>query len=451
MKKIIALILTLVMALSLGACAPAAEESAVSSGESEGGDDIVISVWLNASDDTRLKSFTWAMEEFMKTHDNVTFDVDYLGENSDDYQAKWTAAAQADNFPDIFRTGSGMVAQWAKAGLLADLGAEIYADEEYLSWLQGGSLEFCNAYTPEGTVYCVPDLVETQGWVYNTKLFDQCGLEIPETWEELVHCIEVFNQNGITPVLHGGTDKWAIWGYHSFFTRYGLTYDECVEIAAGEKKFAESEGITKALGRMQELAEMGAYNEDAYTISHTDAWERFKAGQGAMYTVYSNIANGVLEDPEITQEQIDAYAQMEFNFGPEFPDGALERHSGLRYYGWAYAFGKSAAATPEKKALVVEFTKLLSSKEAAQIQADSGSNHATVHEVSYPEKSGIENSFIKSFTQPSDLIPTTDPFVYWFDQAYLDTYYNVVTAVILGQATAEQGVQMLQDLHDSLQ
>lgn len=51
----------------------------------------------------------------------------------------------------------------------------------------------------DGRIYGIPAEIQANGIWYNKALFDQCGLEIPETYDELLNCCKVLRENGITP------------------------------------------------------------------------------------------------------------------------------------------------------------------------------------------------------------------------------------------------------------
>ena len=56
----------------------------------------------------------------------------------------------------------------------------------------------------------------------NQELFDQYGLKIPETMDEMYEVSKVFVENGITPVSLGEKDKWpGLFPFGILALRYG--------------------------------------------------------------------------------------------------------------------------------------------------------------------------------------------------------------------------------------
>lgn len=461
MKKYLAILLALVMMFSLVACAQSNEENSAdpetsntpstsdtpstndtssTSDAPEADQQVEFEVWFPANDAETGKTtgngfFIKQAEKYMEENSNVKINITYIGENADDFQAKWTLAAANDNLPDMIVAVAGNLDEWAANGVIINMKDDIAGFADAYS---AGSLESTNQYCEEGSVYGIPLWTETQGWMYNTELFDQCGLEVPETYEDLLNCIEVFNANGITPIAHGGTDKWAIWGYHSFFTRYGLTYDMAQQLQTGELKFADCEPITKTFARLEELHNAGAFNADANSTSHAQALARFEEGQAAMYTIYSAVIPG-LQNP-------DTVNRTEYNLGPEFADGALDGRSGLRMYGWTLALGNSAKSDDAKYAAIMDFLKFQAGEVSAQIAVNDGAAPPTSTLEIPAGSSQFAAAILEAATD--DYISTTDPFNYWFDTAYLDTYRSAVTGVICGDINAAEAVQLLQEVTD---
>lgn len=61
----------------------------------------------------------------------------------------------------------------------------------------------------DGSVYAVP-LNDVQPVVlyYNQELFDQAGIEVPQTWAEVEEAVAVFNEEGVTPFSLAGGSVW---------------------------------------------------------------------------------------------------------------------------------------------------------------------------------------------------------------------------------------------------
>ncbi|MBQ3423836.1 MAG: extracellular solute-binding protein [Clostridia bacterium] len=69
--------------------------------------------------------------------------------------------------------------------------------------------------TEDGTVYGVPGSVCYGGFFYNKAIFEQCGVEVPKTWDEFMTVCQTIADAGITPIAFGIKDSWMVAEYLS--------------------------------------------------------------------------------------------------------------------------------------------------------------------------------------------------------------------------------------------
>ena len=162
-------------------------------------------------------------------------DVEVIIESaaSDEHTTKMKLAAQTNSLPDVFYMISGDAVEMAKAGYLADLTADIKADPEFAGRFLPGMLD---SMVIDGKTYGIPSEMFVNGIWYNKALFDQCGLELPVTFEDMLHCAEVFRANGITPMARGNKSVFSCWSTWTMHCRYGF-YDHIDGIIAGTDKW----------------------------------------------------------------------------------------------------------------------------------------------------------------------------------------------------------------------
>ena len=129
-----------------------------------------------------------------------------------------------------------------KEGLIADLTDDLTSDEDFMNGFLSGMTDVLNI---DGRIYGIPAEIQANGIWYNKALFDQCGLEIPETYDELLNCCKVLRENGITPMARGTKDSFAVWCLTNMFCRFGF-YDHIDNILAGEDKW-NNEDLSNSL------------------------------------------------------------------------------------------------------------------------------------------------------------------------------------------------------------
>ncbi len=115
--------------------------------------------------------------------------------------------------PDVLLMwNGGQLSSAAYQGLLADV-SEV--------WTQGNFTEaygrrFRDISRFEGTLRFVPAGFSWSGIYYNKEVFDQFGLEPPDTWEEFIGICDTLLANGITPM--------SLAGQNSFISIYWFEY-----------------------------------------------------------------------------------------------------------------------------------------------------------------------------------------------------------------------------------
>lgn len=94
----------------------------------------------------------------------------------------------------------------------------------------------------DGKLVAIPQEVVAYGLFINKDMFDQYGLELPETPEEFLECCRVFKENGIeTPV---GANRWWLETFvlaQAYADLYngGNTEAEIAALNSGEKKYSD--------------------------------------------------------------------------------------------------------------------------------------------------------------------------------------------------------------------
>ncbi len=158
-----------------------------------------------------------------------------------------------------------------------------FSDEEWSSRLVAPEISQLN-----GVQYAFPLKAQGgfQGLIYNKKVFEDNGIEVPSTPEEFDAACQTLLANGVTPVLIA-SDKWVpqIWTTAGFARSFG-TEEAAKEMSeklfAGEVDFNDYPNLADVIDDMLALATKGYINDDVATMTWDDAWVRLASGEGAM-------------------------------------------------------------------------------------------------------------------------------------------------------------------------
>jgi raffinose/stachyose/melibiose transport system substrate-binding protein len=283
------LAVTVVAALALTAgCS--GQGNAASTGDADSGTLTVL--WREGQADG-LKA---VIAEFEKQNPDATVEVTYA--EGDAYLAAIRTQLQAGTAPDVLHVwpGNGNVAATiplAENGSLMDLSDE--------PWVDSLSEEIAPYTQYDGKTYSFPSTLSIIGAVYNNAALAASGLEIPETWSDVIQFCEDARDQGTVAFSVGLTST-----HESQFISYAL-YPQLVQgpdpdlderIAAGETTFADS-GWKEALDKNVEMAEAGCFNDSAQGADMFEASRIMSEGESiGMVTIGQYMP--IINNPDLT-------------------------------------------------------------------------------------------------------------------------------------------------------
>ncbi len=198
-KKTLALVLTGVMTLGMAVGVQAEDEKVVLN---------VINYHVGT--DYAAEYYSYLFEEFQKTEEgkNVEFQFEEIP-TTDAFNQKIKLLISSGDLPDIvFNGGNNITEMAARSGKVADLTPYFDADPEWKALFDQTSLDF---NTVDGKIYGVPVSKEISYIYYNKELFEQAGIEAPETsfasWDEFFDACEKLKAAGIIPVGMDSADS----------------------------------------------------------------------------------------------------------------------------------------------------------------------------------------------------------------------------------------------------
>ncbi|MBQ6655199.1 MAG: extracellular solute-binding protein [Erysipelotrichaceae bacterium] len=199
MKKLLTLLLAVLMLLAFTGC---------SNGNNQGGgkDDILteltepvtIKVW-NTYTYHQQEAFQEMVDSFNKSQDKVT--VVYEPQAYQDYDSNLLLAVRNGTGPNISNRYPSSAAAYIEENLLVNLTPYINNDKigikNFKENLVGKVYEEITQWG-EDSVYVFPIIITSEVLYYNKTLFDELGLAVPTTWEELTEVSKViYEKKGI--------------------------------------------------------------------------------------------------------------------------------------------------------------------------------------------------------------------------------------------------------------
>lgn len=278
MKKMLSLLLTAIMVLSMMSVAFADEP-------------VKITVFHYMVEGQKADGMVAIQEAFKAAHPEVTleFENQAYSQGTDYWPQLETAIAAGDN-PEIIMGNPGMYSSLIDEGYIMDLTGNETITSLGLTAGDMGDVSY------QGKWYAYPVDFKSWGVFYNVKMFEELGLEVPTTKTELLAVCEALHNKGIIP--------WAQWYADGASVDIEMRpivwtdalangdYDMFEKLMSGEKKIADYPYFAKGL---QEWADRIGTNwaaNNATSNKQTDANEMFVSGKaGLLYQGTWNIGS----------------------------------------------------------------------------------------------------------------------------------------------------------------
>lgn len=305
-----------------------------------------------------ILAFWDAMERFEAKYPNVTVNHEVLGH--DTYEMKIKTLAAGNELPDLYSVKGSMAQVFANSGSIASIDTYLENDKQWKDGFVDGAFD---NFTVNGQVYGVPDSSSTTSLIYyNRQIFKEVGLDtFPATWEEFETAIQLLKDSGYTPISVGNKGKWLLESclLSTLGDRYTGT-DWFKNLGQGSK-FTDPEFVS-ALAALQDLASIGAFNDDINSIDNMQQKIPYFNGEAAMFIEGAWAINAVLQDaPEDILNATGVAVVPSVDGGKGNP---IAVSGGA---GWAFAMSSELDGT--KADMAAELLKMLSDAEYSKVIA----------------------------------------------------------------------------------
>ena len=242
----------------------------------ESGEEVTLSIYTQYADDDTKVPYDYAVEQLKEAYPNV--ELNLIVQAQDDGQTLKTLAATGQ-LPDIYQASTDIINTFRESNQIMVLN-DVAKSTGFLDKLYEANKDL--AYAEDGNIYAFPfSGQEYVLWYYNKALFEENGLEVPKTYDELKNCIEVFKSKGITPLALFGQEGWnTAAAYDVVATRY--TEGGIKALDEGTASITDEAYLTAAK-TLEELVAAGLFQDSATTTNYDQASEMFLSGNAAMF------------------------------------------------------------------------------------------------------------------------------------------------------------------------
>ncbi|WP_245805790.1 extracellular solute-binding protein [Bacillus alkalicellulosilyticus] len=251
-----------------------------SNGDTSSEEVVDLTFWASSNPDRADFQLTMArVEQFNEEHPNINLKIETTAHA--DYRTRLNTQAAGGQLPDIFQVWPG-----AELKPLVDGGAVQSLNPIKGNWTDNGLLdeEVFNDFTFEGESYAIPSVQNPTSFVfYDKDMLASVGFDsFPDTYEGLLELIEALKGDDITPIALGNSAPWVLQSVYISTIADRFTGPDFLEgVANGERKFTDPDFV-QGLEVIEELYQVGAFNEDLNTIDSNQMIEYFIQGRAAM-------------------------------------------------------------------------------------------------------------------------------------------------------------------------
>ncbi|GAB4455682.1 MAG: extracellular solute-binding protein [Anaerolineae bacterium] len=351
-RRLAAFFIVALLVAALGVAPAAAQE------------EVTLVVWDNWTRDAEQAMIQQLNEEFMEAHPGVTIAREVYA--TDDLTDILPLALSEETGPDVTMINQGYSGMGAlvQAGLLLPLND--YADQ-YDWWSRYAlGLHSRNSFSEDGAqfgvgnLYGVSNTAEVVGVYYHKGIFEEYGLEIPQTLEAFEALANTLLENGVTPIVFGSLDGWP--AIHEFSVLQGvyITLEELDALMYRlEDGTFDTEANLMAAEKLVEWVNAGFFSPGFEGMDYDNAtFGAFLNQEGAMWITGNWMTGSIVEELDAESVGFFAFPSDEEGVPAIVPGGV----------GLAYGIRADSAHAD----LAAEYIDLITGPRAAELLFEQG-------------------------------------------------------------------------------
>ncbi|MBP2416726.1 ABC transporter substrate-binding protein [Microlunatus capsulatus] len=254
----------------------------------EGGEAVTLTYLLGGNDDATVASAAKLVEAFQAANPGITVETESRPGGSDGDNLIKTKLSTQD-MSDVFAYNNGsLLAALKPTTNLVPMAGE--------AWASTLDKVFVDATTVDGQLFGAPNGTAFGGGVlYNTKVYEQLGLQIPKTWDEFMANNDKIKAAGITPVEATYGDTWTsqLPVLADYANVEAANPDFAEQYTAGQAKYATTPAALAGFQHIEELSKGGYFNKNFASAKFNDGLKDIASGKAAHYPQIGSVAAGL--------------------------------------------------------------------------------------------------------------------------------------------------------------
>lgn len=262
--------------------------------------------WLlsRPADGSTISIFKELAAEYAEEHPGFSLEL-ITTPDRPSYIQKYETLAAANKLPELFDTDATPFAQkLADRGQMIDAEA-LLKDLDLYDDYRENALNYQRF--DDGALNMIPFEFQLEFFWYNTALFEQAGVQVPKSLEDVPQMCTDLRAAGITPIALDGQDQWPLERYIAYYPFRLAGPDYIQELKRGDASLADEVG-QPAVDWLAALASAGCFDAGFSSTGYSDAQALFTSGQAAMYNI------GTWELGNLATENLDAAVRDQVDF-----------------------------------------------------------------------------------------------------------------------------------------
>ena len=277
-------------------------------------EDVTIVLYNYMSETPKQIGLENVEKAFAETQPDYNITWDNKGYNQSDYFTQLQTAFASGDTVDLMMGNPSLYPDLIDQGFVEDLTGNEFVESLNLSETDLGDASY------NGTLYAVPIDFKSWGVYYNTKIFEENGLEVPKTLDEMIHVCDVLKENGIEPYVFAYADAVELdCEVKNAVLQAALKNgdnDIFEKLCNGEMKIQDYPYYKEILEAFAKNT-LNYITEDALSTNQQGALEKFVAGKGAMVVLGTWMTADLEAMIEGTDFSYDIFAKPFDNDGEE--------------------------------------------------------------------------------------------------------------------------------------
>lgn len=366
---------------------------------------------------------------YEELHPDVTIELQQ--ESDQGYKDKIKTLTASQSLPDVYFTWAGAyAAQFYDNGLVQDLTSVIAPGTEWGDTFAKSALD---VYDDDGTYFGIPFGLDAKFVVYNDRLMDEAGAEVPDDLDGLLDTCGRLTDAGITPMAFGNIDGWPAIHYITQLISYDVPADVFAADIDPQTATWDDPGYVEAIEQFGDiLTACTVTGQDANGSDYYSERDAFTRGEAAMFYVENLEFGATAVAGSKADEDGWSISRLPVPAGAKGDTGALT--------GAPDAFLINPKA--ENVALAVDFMKFVTGKDNAATLTETTGIPSPVQD------SLTETNSTPQLRQSLDELAAASSMSIWLDTVTVpevaDAWLSGIQGFISGERSAEDVVAAVQ-------